>query len=811
MKKIFELINKNKFLILIIIFLVLKIIIVEVQPIYIQPTLKYDDALMVDLANNILEGKWLGEFNRFTLIKGIFTPLFLVITNILQIPFLIGKEIFYGFACVFFINVIKKIIPNKIFLFILYICILFNPIESSNQLCQVYREGLYMSLTLFLIASLIGIFLNRKEKISKLIKYYIAFGLSFSSMYICREETVWIMPVVVGAIITTILFYIFDKNIKNKIKRILLNLIPIVIFMIITLTICFINYKYYGAFQINQYWGEEFKEAYGALLRITPEKEIKRVPITKDAIKKAYEVSPKFSELKEFFEGRKGKGWSNCGEHIRNEINGGYIHWALMEAVEEQGYYSSAATANEYYKQLAKEINDACDNNLINSKSEKIISNTYKYNYKDILYTFSKMNEAIKFQYSMKNSIVEVKQTYTFERNYTEEIIKFEKITRSPINKEKYNGFYNSIRLDILKNINNIYIAVNPYLFYISIIVCLGFIIVFIKNIKILYEEFFILIGLACLYISRIFIVTFTKEFMFIEALNIRYLSSIYNIQILFGILSILFLYYSVKKVKKVKKEKMKNQIKENNDVEEIKENKQIEKSINNSDKKLEFTILIPALNEEKTIAIVINKAKEFLNNNNIKGEILISNNGSIDNTKQISLGLGARVIDVQTKGYGAALIEGINQAYGKYIIMGDADDSYNFLELEDFVSELRKGKELVIGNRFGKNMEKGAMQFSHKYIGTPIISLLLSKKNHTKIKDVNCGLRGFEKEKILKLQCKSTEMEFASEMIIKAAKANLKISEVPINFYKDKRETKSHLRTFKDGIRHLKIILKKN
>lgn len=221
----------------------------------------------------------------------------------------------------------------------------------------------------------------------------------------------------------------------------------------------------------------------------------------------------------------------------------------------------------------------------------------------------------------------------------------------------------------------------------------------------------------------------------------------------------------------------------------------------------IELTILIPALNEEKTIGIVIEKSKKFIKENNINAEILIANNASIDRTKEIATKLGARVIDVQNKGYGNTLREGIKNSYGKYIIMGDADDSYNFLEIHQFVKYLREGYDIVIGNRYGGKMQKGAMKLSHKYIGTPFFSFLIRKKYKIKIKDVNCGLRGLNKQSVLDLNCISEGMEYASEMMIQAAKNNLKIKEVAINFYKDKRNAKSHLKTFRDGIRHLRVI----
>ena len=213
-------------------------------------------------------------------------------------------------------------------------------------------------------------------------------------------------------------------------------------------------------------------------------------------------------------------------------------------------------------------------------------------------------------------------------------------------------------------------------------------------------------------------------------------------------------------------------------------------------------------LNEEKTIEIVIKKAKKWIQDNKVDAEVLIANNNSIDKTKEIAIKNGARVVDVENKGYGNALWTGIKSALGKYIIMGDADDSYNFLEITEIYNELKNGNDLVIGNRF-HNMEKGAMKWSHRYIGTPMLTFLIRKIYKVNIKDVNCGLRGMKKDKIIELNLETTGMEFASEMIIKADQNKLKIKEVPINFYKDKRNHKAHLNTIKDGIRHLKVILK--
>ena len=223
----------------------------------------------------------------------------------------------------------------------------------------------------------------------------------------------------------------------------------------------------------------------------------------------------------------------------------------------------------------------------------------------------------------------------------------------------------------------------------------------------------------------------------------------------------------------------------------------------------MELTILIPCLNEETSIGICINKGLNYLDKNNINGEVLISDNGSTDKSVEIAKQLGARVIHTEEKGYGSALINGINNAKGKYIIMGDADDSYDFSNLNPFIDNLRKGYDLVMGNRFKGKIEKGAMPWHHKYIGNPILSKIGQILYKSKLKDWHCGLRGFNKESIKKLNLHCIGMEFASEMVLKAEKAHLKTMEIPINLYKDKRIGKPHLRSFRDGVRHLKVLFK--
>lgn len=222
----------------------------------------------------------------------------------------------------------------------------------------------------------------------------------------------------------------------------------------------------------------------------------------------------------------------------------------------------------------------------------------------------------------------------------------------------------------------------------------------------------------------------------------------------------------------------------------------------------MELTILMPCLNESRTLKICIDKAQKFLADNNIDGEVLIADNGSTDGSQDIARNAGARVVDIEEKGYGSALIGGCNAALGKYVIMGDSDDSYDFSNLMPFVEKLREGYELVMGNRFKGGIEKGAMPPLHKYLENPVLSTIGRILYKSPIRDFHCGLRGYNKESIQKLNLHTTGMEYASEMVVQATLHELKICEVPTTLKKDGRDRPPHLRSWSDGWRHLTFLL---
>lgn len=221
-----------------------------------------------------------------------------------------------------------------------------------------------------------------------------------------------------------------------------------------------------------------------------------------------------------------------------------------------------------------------------------------------------------------------------------------------------------------------------------------------------------------------------------------------------------------------------------------------------------ELTILMPCLNEARTLPACIEKAQAFLISSRVVGEILIADNGSDDGSQALATRLGARVVRVDEPGYGAALRAGIEAARGRFVIMGDSDDSYDFSALQPFLDALRAGQQLVIGNRFAGGIAPGAMPPSHRYLGNPVLSFLGRLFFQIPVRDFHCGLRGFDRSTILQLGLRCPGMEFASEMVVTAALAGLRIAEVPTKLAKDGRGRPPHLSTWRDGWRHLRFLL---
>ncbi len=221
-----------------------------------------------------------------------------------------------------------------------------------------------------------------------------------------------------------------------------------------------------------------------------------------------------------------------------------------------------------------------------------------------------------------------------------------------------------------------------------------------------------------------------------------------------------------------------------------------------------EVSIVMPCLNEAETVGVCVEKARRFLEGSGISGEVVVGDNGSTDGSQEIARRAGARVVQVPDKGYGNALRGGILAARGKYVIMADSDDSYDFLHLEPFVEKLREGYELVMGNRFKGGIAAGAMPLHHRYLGNPVLTWVGRLFFGSPCGDFHCGLRGFSRDAFRRMGLQTTGMEFASEIVVKASLLNMRIAEVPTTLSPDGRSRPPHLRSWRDGWRHLRFLL---
>ena len=222
----------------------------------------------------------------------------------------------------------------------------------------------------------------------------------------------------------------------------------------------------------------------------------------------------------------------------------------------------------------------------------------------------------------------------------------------------------------------------------------------------------------------------------------------------------------------------------------------------------MELSIVMPCLNEVETLATCIQKAQRAIEKHSLAAEIIVADNGSTDGSQVVAKELGVRVVEVARKGYGSALIGGIQAARGSFVIMGDADDSYDFAAIGTLIDKLREGNDLVMGNRFAGGIQAGAMVWSHRWVGNPVLTFISRVFFQTPVGDMHCGLRGFRKDAYEKLRLRATGMEFASEMVIKASLQRMRIAEIPVTLSPDGRSRPPHLRTWRDGWRHLRFML---
>ena len=410
----------------------------------------------------------------------------------------------------------------------------------SLDLLRVYRDSIYSSFLLYVVGFAFEIFFNYREKVKTLVPYMIGFGVFSTWMAITREETIWISPFVLGSSVITILFIIFDKECLNKKKKILLYLIPLFIYLVSIFCVCLFNRIAYGEFIRTEGSSAPYKNFVKAVSSVDVENPIISVPLQKEAREKIYKVSPSFSELKDVFEGEKGKIFESYGR-IEGEVEEGFFSWEVICALGDHDYSTNIKTFNDALRKITDEINKAFEDGRLKKEDDKA-SIFDKEN-------FSKLTEnirkAIDFELKLVNvnlKLEEDKYYLSLDDTLERRDIFVEMTGNTSTNSKTYNYKTDKIKINTLTFIKNIYEKLNKPLFIFSLIIYVLLLLrfFFIKKRFKNYKEIIILTSLIMLYFIRIVVIAYVETKMCF-ATNVMYLSSIYSLQFLFVILSIIF------------------------------------------------------------------------------------------------------------------------------------------------------------------------------------------------------------------------------------------------------------------------------
>lgn len=364
--KIVIFLKRHWFITLIVLFAIIKQIITSNIPMFVNSIAGHDDLMMVNMAESLIKGEWLGEYSEFTLVKGVVYPLFMAVSNSIGISTMSATTLLYTLSCLIFILAIKDIFKSKyskIYLSIIYVVLLFNPVSFAFDTFQrVYRNGLTLSQVLIIFGSFIAIYLRRDEGLKSLLPWSLLAGIGIASLWNTREDAIWILPflIVVTAILIVIEIYKFFKSRKDfSLIKIIIYILPIILLVLCNKYIASMNYKYYGIRTTNELNDSYFTNAMKAIYSVVPEDEIRYVSVTRNKLKQLYTVSPTLASVQEIMEERM-DAWADEDRHPEdNEVEDGWFFWVLRNTVTSAGYYSDAQTANNFYRQVAEEINDA--------------------------------------------------------------------------------------------------------------------------------------------------------------------------------------------------------------------------------------------------------------------------------------------------------------------------------------------------------------------------------------------------------------------------------------------------------------------
>ena len=381
-------------LLCLIILTILRVYMAMQIPLFAQAGADYDDFLMIKYADSILTGNWLGPFGLRTLAKGVSFSLFIVITYLLHIPYSLALILVYIGAILIFIQAIKKLIPNCCFLVCMYLVLLFSPVMLHVENTQkIYRGGLIVACALLIVGAMIGLYTRRYEKRSTLVKWSLLAGISLSFFWFLKEDSIWILPFVIGAMLIIIIDICQHKPKIDKIRsKIIITILPVILLVFANLGYCLTNYLHYGVFTVTDRTGTYFTDMIHELLLIEDEQDIKNVWITKDMMYQAIEVSPTLQSIEEEIDDMYEHSWALKDN---GEIEGDLIYWSLKEAVDDAGIYDQGAVAvNEFYHQITKELQTAFKEKRLKEEQAIFLSSVAKGLTEDAIDYYAKITPA---------------------------------------------------------------------------------------------------------------------------------------------------------------------------------------------------------------------------------------------------------------------------------------------------------------------------------------------------------------------------------------------------------------------------------
>jgi len=367
-----DFIKENRLMIFIIVLLLVKQLLVTGIPIFAHSGAGHDDRLMINMADSLINGQWLGNYSEKTLVKGIFFPLFLKINSCFGIPYSIAVSVFYSFADIVFILGIKKLFKTEYPLYIIFFVLIFNPISFADEtFLRVYRNSLTAGEVLIVAGSMIGMYLNRNEKNGPFIFWAVLSGLGLAALWHTREDGIWIIPLVLMVIMITWVSIFLKKGLskKEKGKKTVITGIPVVMLILSTLIISSINYNYYGIFTTNELNNSNFTDTIKLIYSVQASEDIDRVSVPRSTVEKLYEVSPSLNKIRAELDSSLDRwSWYDQDAKVR-EVEDGFFFWALREAISNAGYYQNAEMANEFYNQVNGELEAAFESGKINKRA----------------------------------------------------------------------------------------------------------------------------------------------------------------------------------------------------------------------------------------------------------------------------------------------------------------------------------------------------------------------------------------------------------------------------------------------------------